>query len=406
MRLTLYGVSILLISRLPGFIFRGQILAIGLTAGLFAVILMREWMTHHNWHRHEPPLKEKETFDVDEWIVLLGRARKLDHPGINDLAVNNEPQSSPEKREGKEPPLVAILKKYGSRLYSLEIDTYVRHLFFAIQRVNEEREKLLAKPSTSARAAARLRENEQREDRLCHELADRLEILTLRGDGTSDPGSKASFEQANGQASYHFKLVDDLRRLAFAWNSALFTADVPYHEDMDTLEKPLREKTSSDLGASSVAPTENHGASSRVDRDFDLKEILGEDPETFSESIAGVDHNASSSPHLGTASQDTNGLSADEPLPEAVAAPDPMPPPPEIEGAEPDTPTPDDDDEDIRAGEVEVDQLEDQDEDDEADVEIADGDDGVDFADQDGGGWDGDEMDNIFEREWHCSGFG
>ena len=61
--------------RIPGFILRGQILSITLATVLISFILLREWITQHNWAEHAPRLTEREADVIpDEWTVRKGIA--------------------------------------------------------------------------------------------------------------------------------------------------------------------------------------------------------------------------------------------------------------------------------------------------------------------------------------------
>ena len=58
--------------------FRGQILSLVLAAVLVGLILLREWITQHNWAEHFPqPVEEEGEIDPDEWVVKHGTAQKL-----------------------------------------------------------------------------------------------------------------------------------------------------------------------------------------------------------------------------------------------------------------------------------------------------------------------------------------
>ncbi len=59
----------------PGFIFRGQILSITLAAVLIGFILLREWITQHNWAEHDPrPVRKEADLEPDQWTVRGGVA--------------------------------------------------------------------------------------------------------------------------------------------------------------------------------------------------------------------------------------------------------------------------------------------------------------------------------------------
>ncbi|WVQ93381.1 hypothetical protein IAU59_000450 [Kwoniella sp. CBS 9459] len=59
------------------YVLRGQILSISLAAVLIGLILLREWITQHNWQEHtRPQIVEEGDINPDEWIVMNGIARK------------------------------------------------------------------------------------------------------------------------------------------------------------------------------------------------------------------------------------------------------------------------------------------------------------------------------------------
>ncbi|OCF30561.1 hypothetical protein I316_07762 [Kwoniella heveanensis BCC8398] len=59
------------------YVLRGQILSISLAAVLIGLILLREWITQHNWQEHtRPQIVEEGEINPDEWIVMNGIARK------------------------------------------------------------------------------------------------------------------------------------------------------------------------------------------------------------------------------------------------------------------------------------------------------------------------------------------
>jgi hypothetical protein len=64
---------------LPGFVFRGQILSIAVAGVLLGLVLIREWITQHDWTQNMNKEPEKaEEIVPDEWIVQRGIAMKLD----------------------------------------------------------------------------------------------------------------------------------------------------------------------------------------------------------------------------------------------------------------------------------------------------------------------------------------
>ncbi|WWD21007.1 hypothetical protein CI109_105488 [Kwoniella shandongensis] len=82
---TLYRVLVASVKRwvngeddtIVGFVLRGQVLSIALAAVLIGLILLREWITQHNWQEHErPPIREEGEINPDEWVIMHGVARR------------------------------------------------------------------------------------------------------------------------------------------------------------------------------------------------------------------------------------------------------------------------------------------------------------------------------------------
>ena len=76
----------MLTRRLPGFVFRGQILSITLAGVLLGLVLVREWIQQHNWTENLHPENDMEEINPDEWMVRRGIAVKL-----SDLFKDNPP---------------------------------------------------------------------------------------------------------------------------------------------------------------------------------------------------------------------------------------------------------------------------------------------------------------------------
>ncbi|WVR09207.1 hypothetical protein IAU60_006269 [Kwoniella sp. DSM 27419] len=57
---------------------RGQVLSISIAAVVIGLILLREWITQHNWQEHERAHDHLEEGEInpDEWIVMNGIARR------------------------------------------------------------------------------------------------------------------------------------------------------------------------------------------------------------------------------------------------------------------------------------------------------------------------------------------
>ena len=65
--------------RVPGFVFRGQILSVTLAAVLIGFILLREWITQHNWAEHVPrPVQREPEVNPEEWTISGGVAYKTE----------------------------------------------------------------------------------------------------------------------------------------------------------------------------------------------------------------------------------------------------------------------------------------------------------------------------------------
>ncbi|WVQ64153.1 uncharacterized protein L199_002314 [Kwoniella botswanensis] len=59
------------------FVLRGQILSISLAAVLIGLILLREWITQHNWQEGaRPQIVEEGEINPDEWMIFNGMARR------------------------------------------------------------------------------------------------------------------------------------------------------------------------------------------------------------------------------------------------------------------------------------------------------------------------------------------
>ncbi len=105
---------------LPGFIFRGQILSITLAAVLIGFVLLREWITQHNWAEHVPRPAEKEAeINPHEWTVRRGVAYRNEELVE---AVKNMVQQGKVERSGFE----ELLQKDPGRLQG--IDELLAHL--------------------------------------------------------------------------------------------------------------------------------------------------------------------------------------------------------------------------------------------------------------------------------------
>lgn len=91
-------------SRLPGFVFRGQILSIVITAVLIGLILLREWITQHNWAQHlATPTEVIDEIDPDQWVVQRGVAHK-----IGDLVVKTRQKA---ERMAHEAEMLKLLRQ-------------------------------------------------------------------------------------------------------------------------------------------------------------------------------------------------------------------------------------------------------------------------------------------------------
>nr|XP_018259002.1 uncharacterized protein I303_08544 [Kwoniella dejecticola CBS 10117]OBR81160.1 hypothetical protein I303_08544 [Kwoniella dejecticola CBS 10117] len=59
------------------FVLRGQILSISLAAVLIGLILLREWITQHNWQEGaRPQIVEQGEINPEEWMIVNGIARR------------------------------------------------------------------------------------------------------------------------------------------------------------------------------------------------------------------------------------------------------------------------------------------------------------------------------------------
>ncbi|WRT68876.1 uncharacterized protein IL334_005857 [Kwoniella shivajii] len=59
------------------FVLRGQVLSITLAAVLIGLILLREWITQHNWQEGaRPQVVEQGDINPDEWMIVNGIARR------------------------------------------------------------------------------------------------------------------------------------------------------------------------------------------------------------------------------------------------------------------------------------------------------------------------------------------
>ena len=88
--------------RIPGFILRGQILSITLATVLIGFILLREWITQHNWAEHVPqPIEREPEVNPDEWIVREGIAYRKEDTQQNAgvLTPTNRPSLGAENRQ-------------------------------------------------------------------------------------------------------------------------------------------------------------------------------------------------------------------------------------------------------------------------------------------------------------------
>ena len=66
-------------ARIPGFVFRGQILSVTVAAVLVGLLFFREWMNQQNLAELLPPdLPEDEPINPEEWIIMQGVARRTD----------------------------------------------------------------------------------------------------------------------------------------------------------------------------------------------------------------------------------------------------------------------------------------------------------------------------------------
>ncbi|KAK4684277.1 E3 ubiquitin-protein ligase MARCH6, partial [Tremellales sp. Uapishka_1] len=59
----------------PATVFRGQILSIAVAASLLAFVLLREWVTQHNWDQQPQPIREAH-INPDEWEIKDGIAKR------------------------------------------------------------------------------------------------------------------------------------------------------------------------------------------------------------------------------------------------------------------------------------------------------------------------------------------
>ena len=103
--------------RIPGFILRGQILSITLATVLIGFILLREWITQHNWAEHVPqPIEREPEVNPDEWIVREGIAyRKEDiQQNAGVLTPTNRPSLGAENRQKSNTSRGGELDEFGS----------------------------------------------------------------------------------------------------------------------------------------------------------------------------------------------------------------------------------------------------------------------------------------------------
>lgn len=81
-----------LISRLPGFVFRGQLLSVVLAGIILGLILVREWILQHNWTEQMQEEAEEELINPDDWVVRRGIATRVEQG--DDFRGKPEPSNS------------------------------------------------------------------------------------------------------------------------------------------------------------------------------------------------------------------------------------------------------------------------------------------------------------------------
>nr|XP_019047804.1 hypothetical protein I302_04422 [Kwoniella bestiolae CBS 10118]OCF26734.1 hypothetical protein I302_04422 [Kwoniella bestiolae CBS 10118] len=85
------------------FVLRGQILSISLAAVLIGLILLREWITQHNWQEGaRPQIVEEGEINPDEWMILNGIARRTTDVMAAILGKAREDRERRMQRLGRE----------------------------------------------------------------------------------------------------------------------------------------------------------------------------------------------------------------------------------------------------------------------------------------------------------------